>query len=604
MDTEAFSQQLTAFYDRLRTLSQTLEHRATALELPLDKLMEDLSTALEELRVADETLRQQHQALAEAHYTIATERQRYHTNEALLVRYHLLSEHARDIVLFIRLDGQIVEANQAAVDAYGYDRTTLLTMTIYDLRATATVPLVASQMTQADQHGILFETVHQRQDGSLFPVEVNSIGAEIGGERLLLSIIRDITARAQMERNLAQSQRRLQALFDHALDGILLADDTAGYVDANPAACMLTGYDRAELLQQSVWDLTPEMDQERGRALWQHFLATGTQQGEYTLQRKDGTSVEVEYRATAHIVPGLHLTVLRDISWRKRAERALQQANAALEQRVQERTAALAATNEALRQEMAEHQHAEEERRRLEREAQRVQHFALLGRLAAGVSHEIRNPLAAVFLHVDLLEEEFRQPSSDSAVQIAESLTDIKRNLVRLEDLVQDYLSLVRVTTIQRAPEDLGALVLTFAREMDATLATRSITLQLDGLAHLGTVPLHANTFQRALLNLVHNAMDAMPQGGTLRLRGRREATQVHLDVCDTGTGISPEQCLQIFEPLYTTKPGGTGLGLYIVQEIVTAHGGRIAVHSTLGHGTTFTITLPIEPPLQADAPG
>ena len=92
--------------------------------------------------------------------------------------------------------------------------------------------------------------------------------------------------------------------------------------------------------------------------------------------------MEVEYRATAHIVPGLHLTVLRDISWRKRAERALQQANAA-KQRVQERTAALAATNEALRQEMAERQHAEEERRRLEREAQRVQHFALLGRLAA-----------------------------------------------------------------------------------------------------------------------------------------------------------------------------------------------------------------------------
>ena len=85
------------------------------------------------------------------------------TNEALLVRYHLLSEHARDIVLFIRLDGQIVEANQAAVDAYGYDRATLSTMTIYDLRATATVPLVASQMTQANQHGILFETVHQRQ---------------------------------------------------------------------------------------------------------------------------------------------------------------------------------------------------------------------------------------------------------------------------------------------------------------------------------------------------------------------------------------------------------------------------------------------------------
>ena len=78
----------------------------------------------------------------------------------------------------------------------------------------------------------------------------------------------------------------------------------------------------------------------------------------------------------------------------------------------------------------------------------------------------------------------------------------------------------------------------------------------------------------------------------------------MHLDVGDTGVGISPEHYLQIFEPLYTTKPGGTGLGLYIVQEIVVAHGGHIAVQSTPGRGTTFTITLPIEPPLQADAPG
>ena len=136
MDTEAFSQQLTAFYDRLRTLSQTLEHRADIAGLPLDELMEDLATALEEWRVADETLRQQHQALAEAHYTIATERQRYHTMRLMTLACWCAitcSQSTRDIVLFIRLDGQIVEANQAAVDAYGYDRATLLTMTIYDL---------------------------------------------------------------------------------------------------------------------------------------------------------------------------------------------------------------------------------------------------------------------------------------------------------------------------------------------------------------------------------------------------------------------------------------------------------------------------------------
>jgi signal transduction histidine kinase len=95
------------------------------------------------------------------------------------------------------------------------------------------------------------------------------------------------------------------------------------------------------------------------------------------------------------------------------------------------------------------------------------------------------------------------------------------------------------------------------------------------------------------VLNLVQNAVDAMPQGGMVTLAGQATATHVHLRVQDTGLGIPAERLGQIFEPLYTTKPGGTGLGLYIVQEIVAAHAGEVAVQSTEGQGTTFTITLP-----------
>ena len=188
-----------------------------------------------------------------------------------------------------------------------------------------------------------------------------------------------------------------------------------------------------------------------------------------------------------------------------------------------------------------------------------MQHFALLGRLAAGVSHEIRNPLGAIFLHVDLLEEELRQPSTESATEIAQALAEIKTQLARLDDLVQDYLSLVRVAAIQQAPVDLGRLVTQFAQEMTPALAAHGITLQLEALDQLGMVALHEHTFRRALLNLVQNAMEAMPQGGTLTLRGRRQDATVHLDVQDTGIGIPPEQTTQIFEPLHTTKPGGTG---------------------------------------------
>jgi signal transduction histidine kinase len=127
------------------------------------------------------------------------------------------------------------------------------------------------------------------------------------------------------------------------------------------------------------------------------------------------------------------------------------------------------------------------------------------------------------------------------------------------------------------------------AQEMVPALTAHGITLQLEPLGQLGLVALHAPTVQRALLNLVQNAIEAMPHGGTLTLRGRRQDATVHLDVGDTGVGIPPEQATQIFEPLHTTKPGGTGLGLYIVQEVVAAHSGQVTVQSvvgeTLAHG-------------------
>src|SRR5215203_3756132 len=129
-------------------------------------------------------------------------------SEARLDRYRLLSQHARDIVLFIHSDGRILEANDAAVAAYGYDRETLLTLTIFDLRDGAAAPDLSSQMTEADSVGFTFETLHRRRDGTPFPVEVSSRGAEIAGERLLLGIIRDITERLQAERSLRDADRR------------------------------------------------------------------------------------------------------------------------------------------------------------------------------------------------------------------------------------------------------------------------------------------------------------------------------------------------------------------------------------------------------------
>ena len=274
-----------------------------------------------------------------------------------------------------------------------------------------------------------------------------------------------------------------------------------------------------------------------------------------------------------------HMSNTALIVTQKPAEAAQQPAFEALEQRVAELAAAL--------------QHEMAERQSLERAAQRAQHFALLGRLAAEISHEIRNPLGAISLHVDFLKEELYQLTPGSPAAMAESLTEIKTQVGHLTDLMEDCLSIVWTNSIELTSQSLEALITTWTAEIEQQAMARGVTIHLEGLAALEPVAVHANTLRRAVLNLLQNALDATSQGGTVRLVGQATATQIQLLVQDTGIGIAAAQLGEIFEPLYTTKPGGIGLGLYIVQEIVAAHGGQTTVASKKGQGTTFTITLP-----------
>src|SRR5919201_1473886 len=245
-------------------------------------------------------------------------------------------------------------------------------------------------------------------------------------------------------------------------------------------------------------------------------------------------------------------------------------------QALQETVGALRGVEEAL------HQHRDALRQ--------AHHFATLGRLAAGLSHEIRNPLGILFLHMDLLEEEFRNPSAESRRLFPQTFRAIRTALARLEALVQDYLALARAGAIEPSVQDLGAAVQEWTGEMHGLAAQQGVSIQLAGLETVGALAFHASTLRRAVLNVVQNALEAMPQGGTLRLEGVRTATAVQLRIRDSGIGIPAEHVPRIFEPLYTTKPGGTGLGLYIVREILVAHGGRVAVESVEGQGATFLL--------------
>jgi signal transduction histidine kinase len=221
------------------------------------------------------------------------------------------------------------------------------------------------------------------------------------------------------------------------------------------------------------------------------------------------------------------------------------------------------------------------------------EHLMVLGRLASSLSHDISNHFNTVSLHTDLLEDEVQDLPSEWQGSLAESVVDIRNEVTRLHDVIEDLLALARLTRLHREPENLEAYLVDLRPTLEELLAPHDITLVLEGLDGLGEVALHHTTFRQLWLNLVSYAIDAMPQGGRLTIRGERLATHVQLDISDTGGGISDAQLPLLFLPLHATQSESTSLGLYVVQEIVSAHEGTITVSSSPGQGTTLIVSLP-----------
>ena len=218
----------------------------------------------------------------------------------------------------------------------------------------------------------------------------------------------------------------------------------------------------------------------------------------------------------------------------------------------------------------------------------------LLAQLAGAVSHEIYNPLNAVLLHADILEEELGQPDGANREQLLHSLEVMKTRVTQLYDMIQEYLVLARLGDLSLMAEDSGTLLDTLAMEMRERLLAHGITLTLQGIAGLGHVPLHRATFWRALCNVVQYALGAIPQGGVLTIHGQRFEAHVRLDIHHTGRGLSAEQLGCLSSPSSVMGAEGKGLGLYLVHEVVMAHHGQLTVTSEPGTGTTITMTLPL----------
>jgi signal transduction histidine kinase len=225
------------------------------------------------------------------------------------------------------------------------------------------------------------------------------------------------------------------------------------------------------------------------------------------------------------------------------------------------------------------------------------QKLAALGRLTSGVTHEVKNPLNAMRIHLELLRARLGQARQPVPPEIAENIDVIAHEIQRLDRVVQGFLRFVRPQDLRLAPIDVNSVLSDVARVARPEAARAGVEIVLDPGQGLPRVTADSGLIAQASANLVTNAIQAMPGGGTLVIASRRAASGgVAISVADQGAGIPPENLEKIFRLYYTTKAGGSGIGLAMVYRIVQMHDGRVDVDSTVGKGTTVTLTLPATP--------
>ncbi|MCS7034321.1 MAG: ATP-binding protein [Phycisphaerae bacterium] len=221
------------------------------------------------------------------------------------------------------------------------------------------------------------------------------------------------------------------------------------------------------------------------------------------------------------------------------------------------------------------------------REAERL---AELGTLTGGLAHEIKNPLSTVQLNLQLLAEDI----DPNHPRLANRLRTVTQETARLREILEDFLRYAGRMELEKKPADLCLVAEELVDFFYPQAQVQKVQLRLSRPQHAVMAWVDIKLIKQALLNLMLNAVQAMSGGGDLILAVRQEGRHACIDVTDTGPGIPPESLGRIFDAYYSTKKGGTGLGLAMTRRIVREHGGELSVQSELGRGTRFTMKLPL----------
>ena len=233
------------------------------------------------------------------------------------------------------------------------------------------------------------------------------------------------------------------------------------------------------------------------------------------------------------------------------------------------------------------------ESRRSAQETIESERLNALTLLAAGVAHEIGNPLNSLHIHLQLMERKVRELDDNAKAELQDSIDVARSEIGRLDSIVTQFLRAIRPSRPQLHPENVNTIVEEAVRFFAPEIRDRDVAVEQELRSDLPLLQIDRDQMKQALYNVIKNSLEAMKRRGSLRIHTDMDDKHVLISFIDSGGGMSPEDLSRVFEPYFTTKPFGTGLGLLIVRRIVREHGGELSIESSQGQGLTLTIRLP-----------
>lgn len=477
-------------------------------------------------------------------------------------------------------NGEVLDVNQAMLEMFGCSHEEALSGGVKAISA-GTRPFdlagAKKKLNQAMEEGsCAFEWRARRKNGELFWVDVSLHRAEIGQQRRILASVRDISDRKVAAEQLKEANERLLLLIDCMPLGCILLTPDLKVSMWNPAAESIFGFCSAEMVGHTPFSsIVVASERPVAEESWARMMA-----GEVVARSvsenitRDGRTITCEWSNTP-VTDQLGETIgvismVQDVSARKAAEDELTRYRVHLEDLVRERTGQL---------ELAQQELVQKER------------LAVLGQLTATVSHEIRNPLGTVANAIYVLKEQLK--AGDQA-SLERSLLLAERNVERCDDIISDLLDFSRRRSMQKKALQIDPW---FDELLDELSIPKEINCRRE-LNSQATVSADPERLRRVMVNVVTNALQALAerQNGdqSLSAETRSRDDRCEIVVSDNGSGMSAEVLARIFEPMFSTKNFGVGLGVPIIKNILEGHGGGVDYQSVAGEGTTVVMWLPL----------